>query len=95
MSSRCSHVRIVQSFCHQVGNLLLCIDVKHADSRVGAYLEEPVDVDPVSPGQMPQRHRARFLDDLDYRLVVFGDDEDSSLCSLSGVREVLSRVEEL
>ena len=88
-------LRIVQSFCHQVGYLLLCIDAKHSDSRVGADLEEPVDVDPVGPGQVPQRHRARFLDDLDYCLVVFGDGEDSSLCSLPGVREVLSRVEEL
>ncbi len=86
-------LRIVQSFCHQVGYLLLGVDVKHTDSRVGAYLEEPLHVDPVGPGQVPQRHRARFLDDLNHYLIVFSNGGDSAVSSLSDLREVLSRAD--
>ena len=69
------HFWVIQGLGHEVGCLLLCVDVAHRDSWVRAHLEEPVQVNTMRPGQMAQGHAPSFLNQLDDGLIVFGNDE--------------------
>ena len=86
-------LRIVECFGHKVSALLFRVDVFHHDSWVGTHLEEPVNVNTVRAWQVAESHTARLFDQFDHCLVVFGNDEASSLLRPPNVGEVFGGVE--
>ena len=86
-------LRIVECFGHKVCALLFRVDVFHNDSGVGTHLEEPVNVNTVRAWQVAESHTARLFDQFDDRLIIFSDDEVSSLLRPPRVCEVFGGVE--
>ena len=86
-------LRFVYRLRHQIGNLLFSVDVQQFHTRIGANLDQPMNVDPVCARQMPQGHGAALCYDLDNGPIISGDNEDSCLRNLLSEREVPAWVE--
>ena len=83
----------IESFGHQIRDLLLCVAVAHADFGRAADLEEPGDINPVGARQVAEGSGSTLSYDLDHCLVVFCHYQVCYVVTWSRVGVVAPRVE--
>ena len=83
----------IESFGHQIRDLLLGVAVAHADFGRAADLEEPGDINPVSARQVAEGSGSTFSYDLDHCFIVFCHYQVGDVVTWSRVGVVAPRVE--